>query len=287
MSHWGAFHNGPPAAARTAGRIFVGTCGYAYPDWRESGFYPPDIRAGAMLSFYARTFPITELNTTWYQMPREEGMERLLAQAPAGFLFTVKLHRSLSHEAEPSRTSSQTAAFRRGLTPLLQSRRLAAVLLQFPECFDRSPAHRRRLTSLLELLSGLPLAVEFRHDSWAADKVFAEMEKRQVALVLPDAPGLSGLFPPLRVATHRKFLYVRFHGRNREQWNRGGFQRLDYDYTEAELQEWIERQLVPMADGTRQAFLFFNNHVRGQAARNAATLARLIGDYGLELGKLA
>jgi len=168
----------------------------------------------------------------------------------------------------------------------MQANRLAAVLLQFPETFDRSIGNRRLLTALLAHLTGLPLAIEFRHRSWATDRVFAEMEKRQIALVIPDVPSFSDLFPVINVVTHRKFFYVRFHGRNHVNWHKRGNGRLDYDYTEAELQEWIEKHLTVMIGQTQDGFIFFNNHVRGQAAKNAANLVRLIDEYGLALGKV-
>ena len=54
----------------TAGPILVGTSGYSYAEWAEAGFYPPGTKAGEMLPLYARQFGITELNFTWYQLPK-------------------------------------------------------------------------------------------------------------------------------------------------------------------------------------------------------------------------
>jgi uncharacterized protein YecE (DUF72 family) len=51
-------------------RLRVGTSGYSYAEWVNTGFYPPGTRSGQMLPLYAQTFPITELNFTWYQMPK-------------------------------------------------------------------------------------------------------------------------------------------------------------------------------------------------------------------------
>ena len=65
-----------PAADACA--IFVGTSGYSYVEWVDAGFYPAGTASGKMLPFYARSFPVTELNFTWYQMPRAEAIERKL-----------------------------------------------------------------------------------------------------------------------------------------------------------------------------------------------------------------
>ena len=62
-------------------RLRVGTSGYSYAEWVNAGFYPPGTRSDQMLPLYAQTFPITELNFTWYQMPKAATIERLRAFA--------------------------------------------------------------------------------------------------------------------------------------------------------------------------------------------------------------
>lgn len=54
--------------------------------------------------------------------------------------------------------------------------------------------------------------------------------------------------------------------------------KFDYDYGEAELQQWCERYLASMAQRSDQGIIFFNNHVRSQAPRNARLLFSLIAD---------
>jgi len=270
-----------PASSSTA-VLYVGTSGYPYPEWVEAGFYPPGTSQRQMLAWYAERFSCAELNYTWYQMPKAEAVERQRRQAPARFLFAAKLTRTLTHEANEN-WRAQAAQYRDGIAPLLQARQLAAVLLQWPASFDRSMAHRRYLAALLDELSGLPLAVEFRHESWAHDRVFAELERRKVTLVTVDAPRLQGLFPTLAIVTHPAQFYVRFHGRNAAGWRSGQLQsQFDYLYSEAELRERIEQTIEPLAGKTRRGLLFFNNHVRAQAPKNAQTLIRLLLEKGLQ-----
>jgi len=261
--------------------LWIGTSGYSYTEWLEAGFYPPGTRNTAMLRLYARSFPVTELNHTWYQLPRAEAVERQRLQAPPGFRFTAKLTRSLTHEVQPEAWRGQLRAYREGIAPLVQAGQLLAVLVQLPPGFDRAPAHRRYLDALLDGLAGLPLAVEFRHASWAHDRVFAGLQERGVTLVTVDEPALPGLFPALAVTTNPALVYVRFHGRNAHGWRSGKMQlQFDYDYPEEELQQMIAEVIGPLAAQARSAALFFNNHVRAQAPRNALTLARLLRDRG-------
>jgi uncharacterized protein YecE (DUF72 family) len=74
------------------------------------------------------------------------------------------------------------ARFRGGIAPLVQTRQLLAILIQFGATFDRSSKNRSYLGSLLSALEGLPLEVEFRNSAWANDKVFAELARRRVSL---------------------------------------------------------------------------------------------------------
>jgi uncharacterized protein YecE (DUF72 family) len=260
----------------------VGTSGYSFAEWTEAGFYPPGTGADRMLSFYAGVFSVTELNYTWYQMPKARPLERMCRQVPPGFRFTAKLTRTLTHEIDPGGWRGEVGKYRDGLAPLVQAGRFTAVLIQLPPGFDRTLPNRRYLAALLDLLEGLPAAVEFRNRSWANDRVFAELERRRVALVAVDEPELPGLFPRLDVVTSPDLFYVRFHGRNAGGWRSGNMQKqFDYDYSEEELEEWVDARIEKMAGRAQEGVIFFNNHVRGQAPRNAEKLIRLLTRRGL------
>ena len=259
-------------------RIQVGTSGYSYAEWAEAGFYPPGTRSGGMLARYAEMFSITELNYTWYQMPKAQAVERMSRQVPEAFRFAAKLNRALTHEIDPHLWRGQVTQYRDGIAPLIQSGQLTAVLLQFPPSFSRAPHNRLYLGRLLDALTGLPVAVEFRNAGWATDRVFAKLERRAITLVAVDEPPLPGLFPRLDVVTHPELFYVRFHGRNASGWRSGNMQKqFDYDYTDTELQDWIRGPIRAMARRARTGAIFFNNHVRAQAPRNAQQLERLLG----------
>lgn len=235
-----------------------------------------------MLPLYAQHFAITELNYTWYQMPRVQAVERMSRLAPAGFSFAAKLTRTLTHEVNPDAWRGQAARYRDGIAPLIQAGQLAAILLQFPPSFRRIPENRIYLSRLLDELAGLPVAVEFRHASWAADRVFTELERRKTTLVAVDEPALPGLFPRLDAVTNPDLFYVRFHGRNAGGWRSGNMQQqFDYNYTDAELQEWADGPIQSMAETARTGVIFFNNHVRAQAPRNARMLVNLLVRLGM------
>jgi uncharacterized protein YecE (DUF72 family) len=269
-------------SANTGCRLWVGTSGYSYAEWADAGFYPPGTKSADMLPFYAQNFPIIELNFTWYQMPKARSLERMHRLAPADFRFAAKLTRTLTHEIDPGQWRGQAVQYRDGIAPLIQARKLIAVLLQFPPSFVRAPQNRRYLATLLDELEGLPLAVEFRHASWATDRVFAELERRRTTLVAVDEPDLPGLFPRLDIVTNPGLFYIRFHGRNATGWRSGNMQKqFDYDYGEDELRQWADIHISKMARQASSGVIFFNNHVRAQAPRNAVRLINLLIERGI------
>lgn len=268
--------------SRNPCHIRVGTSGYSYAEWIGAGFYPVGTQPAKMLLLYMQSFPITELNYTWYQMPKAQSMERMCRQVRANFRFTAKLTRSLTHEVDSVQWRGHVVQYRDGVAPLMQSGQLVAILMQLPPYFDRTIKNRHYLGALLDELNGLPMAVEFRHASWAADRVFSELERHRVTLVAVDGPDLPGLFPKLDVVTNPDLFYVRFHGRNASGWRSGNMQKqFDYDYTDGELREWVEGPIETMSRRARKGVIFFNNHVRAQAPGNARKLIELLVEYGL------
>ena len=263
----------------------IGTSEYSYGEWTEAGFYPAGTPSGRMLPVYAGRFSITELNYTWYQMPKAEAVESRRLCVPEDFSFAVKLTRTMTHEIETGQWQDQADLFREGVAPLVAAGQLSAVLVQFPPGFTRTPDNRRHLAALTDRLAGLPLAVEFRHRSWAVDPVFAEFARRGVTLVTVDIPDLSGLFPPLTVVTNPELVYVRFHGRNAKSWRTGNMQlQFDYDYTETEMARWMEERFLPLSSQARKGIMFFNNHVRAQAPKNALAMIQLLKNGGFAAG---
>jgi uncharacterized protein YecE (DUF72 family) len=259
-------------------KVLVGTSGYSYDDWVGT-VYPEGTRKQDFLPLYAREFPIVELNFSYYQQPSAKTLQRMVSLTPEGFLFALKAHRSMTHDIGES-WEKDIAAFRSGLQPLVDAGRLAAVLLQFPYSFSYSPESRARLATLCERLSGMPLAVEFRKSEWMKEQVLAGLRERGVSLVGVDEPALPRLLPP-STETTGPFGYVRFHGRNKAAWWTGdNASRYDYLYSPSEMREWIDR-IRAILEKVPVLLLFFNNHWRGNAAKNAREMKLLLQECGL------
>jgi uncharacterized protein YecE (DUF72 family) len=258
--------------------LIIGTSGFSYSDW-VGPVYPPGTPAKDFLRLYAREFPMTELNFSFYRQPDPRTMERMVHATPDAFSFAVKAYRGLTHEAGD--LAAEIKAFRAGIAPLHEAARLCAVLLQFPHSFHYTPPSRKRLDALCGMLEGYPLAAEFRNDEWDRDSVHNGLRKRNVALVNVDEPDLPGLIKPSAVVT-AGHAYVRFHGRNAANWWSGdNVTRYDYLYNDRELEEWLPR-IRALMEKAQKVLVAFNNHFRGQAVKNARRLREMAGGGGDE-----
>lgn len=255
-------------------KIYVGTCGYAYKEW-DGYFYPPNLPMCDRLTYYAERFRAVELDSLFYQIPRAETLINLGRRTRKEFRFTVKAHRSITHETDLSQAAFR--AFREAVKPLAETGKLGAVLAQFPTTFRCERASVLHLRKVCEELAGLPLAVEFRHSSWNRPGTFDFLRKHGVAYCAVDEPDLADLLPPIAVRT-ANFAYVRLHGRNKERWftARTAGERHAYRYSQEELEEWAVR-IEELAHDAEAVYVMFSNIPEGGAVQNARYLAQRLG----------
>lgn len=259
--------------------ILVGTSGFSYPDWCGP-FYPPGCKPQDMLAYYAGHFSLVELDFTYYRMPTARTMAGLSAKTPPSFVFTVKIHKDLTHGRDLSADAlrGSAAAFRQALAPLVQDAKLGCVLAQFPWSFMYSSESTEFLAFLRSILPDLPMVVEFRNAGWVQEEAFRFLRDFELGFCCVDEPRLPGLMPPVAKATS-SLGYIRFHGRNAAKWWRHdeAWERYDYDYSDTELAEWLPR-IAAMAGATEKLFILMNNCHAGQAAKNALRLQALLDE---------
>jgi uncharacterized protein YecE (DUF72 family) len=251
--------------------IWIGTSGYSYPEWVDS-FYPAGTRPQQMLARYCRHFPLVELNFTFYRPPTRSLLLRLASKTPAGFQLLVKLPQTISHEESPR----ELAGFRFAVEGLAQRGQLMGLLCQLPQATHCTRRACDWITTLAKELGHLHLAVEFRHRSWHRAGLPAWLAEKGLDLVAVDAPDLPGLFPRGPVQS-TSTAYIRLHSRNADKWYRSGEERYDYDYSDAELGEWLaELRRQNEEGGTQRSLLLFNNCRGGRAAVNARRMQTLL-----------
>jgi uncharacterized protein YecE (DUF72 family) len=297
--------------------IRIGTCSWA-DEALSKHWYPKGLPAGERLAHYAQHFDTVEVDSTYYRLPGEEMVRRWAERTPDGFVMHVKafglmtrhpvkleaLPPDLRDDAptddkgrveRPSR-EFRGEVFRRfleALEPLRSAGKLGGILFQFPSYVVYKDRSLEYLQWAREQLGGDEMLVEFRHISWLdeehRDETLRFLEQLGATNVIVDSPRIEGAknLSPTVFALTSPTVYVRFHGRNAETWNkRGGSaaERFDYLYSTDELEEWVD-PLRELAGQAQQAYAFFNNNAtspdgRGgrmaQAAANAQELQRLL-----------
>jgi len=249
-----------------AGKLLVGTSGWNYYDW-EGLFYPDTMKARDYLAHYAHEFRTTEVNYSFYHLPKPATYENWAAQVPQDFRFAVKASRVITHIRRLRDVADLWQTFLENASML--GNKLGPILLQFPPSFKRNDdlldgflTH----SSKMKAFRGIHLAMEFRHASWFTTDIIAAIEDLGFVVAVIDAPARAKL--PM-IYTGCETMYIRLHGHDPTKWYR-------YNYTDAEL-ESMHDAISDHArqSGTRQVFVFFDNDFEANAPRNAMTLASL------------
>lgn len=162
-------------------RILAGTSGFSYKEWKGS-FYPHDLPAAAMLSYYAERFPAVEINNTFYRLPNEGTLLQWAEQVPESFRFVLKASQSITHRRrlkdvedplEYLLTTSAALGDRRG-----------PFLVQLPPNMKKDAERLDRFLALMPRTA--KTALEFRHESWFDDEIYDVLRARSAALCTAD-----------------------------------------------------------------------------------------------------
>ncbi len=259
--------------------------------WGDHDIYPPGIQARDKLKSYAGIFPVVEVDSTYHALLGPDSIQRWVDETPKQFRFVIKAYRELTGHGRPKNREplpwiELVTRYTESLQPALTEGKLTAVLFQFPPWFDCTRDHVRYIRRLREAFVGLPLAVEFRHQSWFTQsyqkRTLQLLKDLELIHVVCDEPQVGeGCVPIVPVVTSSSQVLIRFHGRNTDGWNNTGQQnwrnvRYAYRYSEQELREWIPliKQLKKEA---KQVTILFNNNSQGDAAENAQQLIKMMG----------
>jgi uncharacterized protein YecE (DUF72 family) len=170
--------------------------------------------------------------------------------------------------------------FASALRPLKEAGKLGCLLFQFPPWFVPSPQAYAWLGLVREKLPQHHLAVEFRNWGWikapAFEKSLEFLKHHDMSYVIVDAPWIKDWEGPVAVTADTA--YLRFHGRNRENWFKKGVETVEryrYLYSEGELTRWAEKT-KRASQTSEKVFALFNNCYQNNGIKNAHQFASLI-----------
>jgi uncharacterized protein YecE (DUF72 family) len=140
-------------------KYHLGCTGWSLKDWVEN-FYRDDAKQSDFLKQYSSVFNAVEGNTTFYNIPSEQTVQKWERATPDGFKFCFKFHRSITHQKRLHEVEDDVMRFLEIFDPIAD--RLGPFHLQLPPQF--SPSEFAKLETVLNMLpSAYRYAVEVRH----------------------------------------------------------------------------------------------------------------------------
>ena len=290
------------------GQIRVGTASWTDRTLIASGWYPPEADSPEKrLRFYARQFPLVEVDATYYALPAEQTATAWAARTPAGFTFNIKAFslftqhptrvaalptdlrpavektgkdRVYLKDVDPAVTDQAWDRFLAALEPLHQTGKLGAILLQFPPWFPIGRGRKDYIVACAERVAPRRVCIEFRNRTWMTEDNQKEtldfLAAHRLPYVSVDMPqGYRDSIPPVLAVTDPDLAVVRLHGHSAKWDSKDIHERFGYHYSGRELQEWAPK-VAGLADGAQTSHVVFNNCYRDYAQTNAQQLAALL-----------
>jgi uncharacterized protein YecE (DUF72 family) len=229
-----------------SGQFFSGTSGLVLP-YKNKTFYPSDLQDRSRMAVYGLLNNSIEINSTFYKTPLPSTVSKWAEEVPDSFKFTFKLSREITHVPKLDFKTSDVDKFMDVINEVKFKK--GCLLVQLPPSITSSSYHR--LEELLQVIKvndvqrEWNVCVEFRHNSWYNNKVYALLARLSNSIVYQDkiARGISFDGPDSNVC------YLRLHGPE------GNFRSSYDDSTLAEYSYYIKDWL----DRGKDVYVYFNN----------------------------
>lgn len=210
------------------GRIRAGIGGWTFEPW-DTSFYPEKLPKAKQLAYAASKLATVEINGTYYRGQKPETFAKWAADAPDGFVFSVKGNRFVTNRRVLGEAGeSMEKFFATGVTEL--GEKLGPFLWQFAPTKRFDPEDFEAFLKLLpKTRDGIALrhAVEVRHDSFVVPEFADLLRRHAVAVVFADHAS----YPAMADVT-ADFVYARLQQ---------GHDEVPTCYAPGDLDAWAER----------------------------------------------
>lgn len=241
------------------GAIHIGTSGWSYKDWRGR-FYPEKMVTTDYLAYYAQHFSTTEINTSFYHLPRAETIKHWASVVGKNFIFCPKISRYVTHIKKLEDPRETLPKFFELFDPVKQQ--LGPVLIQLPPSLSFDEEKAIEFYKALKHYKGYHFALEGRHESWLAKESIALLKKYGIAFVIAE----SGRRRPYVEKFTDRHVYLRFHGADDHYAS----------YPDEVLHSFAQKIKQWKKEG-HIVWVFFNNDGNAHAVFNAKKLIEMTG----------
>lgn len=232
--------------------IKVGTAGWSIPG-DSAGEFPAD---GSSLERYSSRLPVVEINSSFHRAHRISTWQRWAESVPRGFRFSVKVPKTITHQAKLTNCSLLLDEFVAQTDAL--GEKLAVLLVQLPPKLEFNLEQARSFFEELDARSGAKIAIEPRNTSWFTSDANAFLVDRKIARVAADpAVSPTGGEPGGWLGLS----YWRLHG-----------SPVLYRSSYAERIDELAARMLKNAQPTADAWCIFDNTASSAAAGDALAL---------------
>jgi len=244
--------------------IQIGCTGWSYHGW-IGPFYPKAMTSSDYLQHYSKTFGITEINSTFYNIPSQPTTKKWLSETPDNFTFTAKMPKQITHDAR-LKPGPYLDKFLNSIRPL--GSKMKILVIQLPPSLSFAEARTNLEKILNHLPNGYRYAVEGRHPSWFTDESYKFLSEYNVCLVWNEVQGVVN---PCDVTAD--FVYVRLIGDRTIPENLFG--TIQKDRTES-IKKWAQK-LGEIKNKVSHTVIMANNHFEGFSPVTANKLRLAMG----------
>ena len=240
--------------------IHIGTSGWSYKHWKEI-FYPSEIKPVDWLNFYSKSFSITEINTSFYHLPKRQTVLNWREKVEQDFKFCPKLSRYITHTRRLKKAEVPLERFFEIFSPL--QKQMGPVLIQLPPSlkFDAETADYF-FNALNKNFHEHVFALDVRHISWLEPMALHMLSAHNISFVISQS---NKKFPYAEQVT-AKHIYLRFHEPNAlyasfyDDYSLNNYAKM--------CNEWIKNG--------HEIWSFFNNDIHGYAFKNALRFKEML-----------
>ncbi len=249
--------------------IVVGCCGFAIP--------------GGMKSYY-REFETVEIQSTFYNVPRVETIEKWRVEAPPRFEFVPKAFQGITHpSSSPTwrrfrgklqkvggngerygyfRQTEEVASCWKTMMEICSRLRAEAILIQTPPSFGCSQANILNMESFLTTVKTRNVIIcweprgEWNENPDKIKQACSKLDLVHVVDIMRRKP-----------VSESEISYIRLHGLNPKEFD------YDYKYSDTELLS-LRSKLLNLEEGSRKTYVFFNNTNMANDAKKFRAMLR-------------
>ena len=246
--------------SRSPVTIRLGCAGWSLP----RAAWPLFPAEGSHLERYAARLNAVEINSSFYRPHQPQTYAKWAASVPAGFSFSVKLPKTITHEKRLKDCEALLDGFLSQAGGL--GSKLGCMLVQLPPSLALDEEVARHFLKTLRARTACAVALEARHASWFTPQADALMAGARVGRVLADPVLFDAGRQP---GGHAKTVYVRLHGSP----------RMYYSAYPRKVLDALAVRLEIAAASDAEVWCIFDNTASGAATEDAMYTARMCGKF--------